>query len=480
MPVLPYKIFDLGGKGSDIGVVSACYQFAAIFALPATAKLSDKYGRRPFFLTGFIGSLVGFLVIAFSTKVWMIIAGRFIGGLFGASMPIAQAYISDVVGTAGKESGRLRAQLGSVFMAALIFAPGFGGGLAEFSLETPFFVSAGLAMLGFILGYFYITEPERNDEKKKNDDAVETIEEEPLSPEDVQVKDKKEEEADAAEYARNAPTIRVLWAAIFFSNLGFRSMIVMLAIWVNYKFGWSTKEFGFMASAVGIVGIGSNMILYGKMSDRYGTVATCCVSGFISMLFWIVTAFSRQTVNGGEGNFWTGPFLYLAATVIRTCFNSIFTTSSKTLLAKYATKKTQGTVMGSSESLNAIAGVIGPVIAGVIYDNEGQDYLPLVSAACYLVSFALILSVYFKERRESSANTKEDEEAEPLMVEFDTVKGELIFLRSRVHELEMEVATLKGSSSKSGAAPGARERRPSGIELMARRHADESSRHMMA
>jgi MFS family permease len=86
MPVLPYLTFSLGGNGRDLGYLSAAYQFASIFSLPTTSKLSDMYGRRPFFLIGFLGSLVGFLIIAFSTEVWHIILGRFVGGMFGASM----------------------------------------------------------------------------------------------------------------------------------------------------------------------------------------------------------------------------------------------------------------------------------------------------------------------------------------------------------------------------------------------------------
>ena len=87
--------------------------------------------------------------------------------------------------------------------------------------------------------------------------------------------------------------------------------------------------------------------------------------------------------------------------------------------------------MGFSESINAVAGVLGPLIAGAIYvrsprpnhkpeprqpsaltlsfaslalffalaslartqDEGGQDYLPLVSAGCYFISFVLVALV---------------------------------------------------------------------------------------
>ena len=43
-------------------------------------------------------------------------------------------------------------------MFALIFAPGFGGGLSEFGLSTPFFVSAALAILGGTFAIIYLKE----------------------------------------------------------------------------------------------------------------------------------------------------------------------------------------------------------------------------------------------------------------------------------------------------------------------------------
>ena len=127
-PVLPFLIRGYGYGAIELGYASAFYQFASVFATPLTGALSDKYGRKRFFCIGFFGSAVGFLTIAMSGSIYGIYAGRFIGGCFGAAMPLAQAFISDVA--PGPQGGKYRAQLGSVFMAALIFAPGFGGGLA--------------------------------------------------------------------------------------------------------------------------------------------------------------------------------------------------------------------------------------------------------------------------------------------------------------------------------------------------------------
>jgi uncharacterized membrane protein len=334
-------------------------------------------------------------------------------------------------------------------MAALIFAPGFGGGLAEFSLDTPFFVSAGMCVVGFILGYFYITEP--NVDKKKEAPAAVTSTELSTNLNEIEIGDltsaseRAIADEDAAQYQRNLPYVRWIWLCSFLMNLGFRLFITVMAIWVNYKFNWASKEFGFMASAVGVLGIGSNLVLFGKMVGQYGDIKTCLIAMFLSTIFWVLTAFS-QTTNGPDatGTIWTGPILFIFATAARTCFNAITSTSVKTLLAKYATKNTQGSTMGKSESFNAVGGVIGPLLAGYIYDLDGQDYIPLVSAGCYFLAFLCILVVYLKDQGEGESKKDEDAEKEHLLAdEFETAKSEICFLKNRVMELEMENQTLR-------------------------------------
>ena len=83
--------------------------YAATYFLPMTAflgtaiastivgHLSDKQGRKPWMLVclgfGTIGSIVKYIV---RRNFWPFCIANFINGLFGASLPIAMAYVSDV------------------------------------------------------------------------------------------------------------------------------------------------------------------------------------------------------------------------------------------------------------------------------------------------------------------------------------------------------------------------------------------------
>ena len=106
---------------------------------------------------------------------------------------------------------------------------------------------------------------------------------------------------------------------------------------------------------------------------------------------------------------------------------------------------TQGKVMGTVESINAIAGVLGPLVAGAIFDEGYQDWLPVITACFYGLSALSVFAIYLHSKRTGHKVAPNEKK----LVDFNTVMGELIFLRSRVHELEVENERLR--STRKGA-----------------------------
>ena len=141
--------------------------------------------------------------------------------------------------------------------------------------------------------------------------------------------------------------------------------------------------------------------------------------------------------------------------------NAVFTTTTKTLIASYATPMTQGATLGNSESMNAVAGVLGPLCSGYIYDGGGKDILPLFTAGSYFIAFLTLHVIAGMEKKKMTLKKDEEEPIDPKekLVKFDSVKAELIYLRFKVHELQVENTNLRlRSRVKSGSADG-------GIEL---------------
>ncbi|KAF0138747.1 MAG: major facilitator superfamily permease [Rhodospirillaceae bacterium] len=77
----------------------AAYSFAMIFGATVLGQLSDRIGRTRTLGLALIGSLAGYLVCgaAVALKMPMLfLLGRFVGGLFAGSVPVAQVALLDM------------------------------------------------------------------------------------------------------------------------------------------------------------------------------------------------------------------------------------------------------------------------------------------------------------------------------------------------------------------------------------------------
>ena len=103
---MPRVIAELGGL-EHYAWVATGYMLASTVMVPIWGKLSDLYGRRPFFILGMILFLLGSALSGTSQDMVQLIAYRAVQGLgAGAMMPIAQAIIADVFPPASEANGR--------------------------------------------------------------------------------------------------------------------------------------------------------------------------------------------------------------------------------------------------------------------------------------------------------------------------------------------------------------------------------------
>jgi len=123
---LPRIVASLGGLEHYAWVVTA-YLLASTVSIPIYGKLSDIYGRRPFFIGGMVIFLIGSALAGTSQDMTQLIIYRGIQGLgAGAMMPIAMAIIGDVFPPAerGKWQGLIVAVFGLSSMLGQRWAVG--------------------------------------------------------------------------------------------------------------------------------------------------------------------------------------------------------------------------------------------------------------------------------------------------------------------------------------------------------------------
>ncbi|MCW2679062.1 MAG: transporter [Frankiales bacterium] len=119
---------DLEGQTAQAWVTTS-YLIASTITTPLYGKLSDIYGRKPFYLFAISIFIVGSVLCGTAQDIYQLAAYRAIQGLgAGGLMSLAFAIVGDLVSP--RERGRYQAYFMSVFATSSVLGPVLGGALA--------------------------------------------------------------------------------------------------------------------------------------------------------------------------------------------------------------------------------------------------------------------------------------------------------------------------------------------------------------
>lgn len=119
---------DLNGLSVQAWVTTA-YLITSTISTPLYGKLSDIYGRKPFFLAAIAIFVIGSAACAFSTSMYMLAGFRALQGIgAGGLFSLALAIVGDIV--APRERARYQGYFLAVFGTSSVLGPVIGGFLA--------------------------------------------------------------------------------------------------------------------------------------------------------------------------------------------------------------------------------------------------------------------------------------------------------------------------------------------------------------
>jgi predicted MFS family arabinose efflux permease len=160
LPVL--SVYAMSMEGATpllVGVIVGGYALTqALFQVPF-GTISDKIGRKPTLFVGLLIFLIGSVVAALSTDIYMLMVGRFLQGA-GAIGAVVTAMISDLVPE--EVRGKAMAMMGGTIAISFALAMGLGPVLgAAYGVDFLFWVTSGLAILAMLLLFTKVPTPPR-------------------------------------------------------------------------------------------------------------------------------------------------------------------------------------------------------------------------------------------------------------------------------------------------------------------------------
>jgi EmrB/QacA subfamily drug resistance transporter len=150
---MPVIIGDLQGFSLYAWVFTA-YMMASAVTVPIYGKLSDIYGRKPFYVLGVGMFMLGSMAAGMVHTMGQLIAARTFQGLgAGAMLTMPRATVGDIFNP--RERGRWMGVISSIFGIASIIGPALGGWITDqWNWRWIFYINlpvAAIALIGIVM-----------------------------------------------------------------------------------------------------------------------------------------------------------------------------------------------------------------------------------------------------------------------------------------------------------------------------------------
>lgn len=337
------------------------YSVAQFFLAPLWGRLSDRLGRRPILILGLLGSAASYVVFAYADTLAILFLSRIMAGIGGATVPVAQAYIADIT-PPEKRAGNL-GLIGAAFGLGFIFGPAMGGILAPISSQAPGLAAAALCFGNGVLAFFYLPESLSREEREERDRGVA-----PPRLRDFRIA------------LSNATTARILLLSFLFT-VAFAAMQPTFPLYGAIRFQLEERHVGYLFAFLGTVSAIMQGGLVRRLVPLMGERRLIQLAGFPFIAGLLVIAYAHSI-----------PVLLLGLALLALGFGGTLP-SIVSLLSRVAPSQLQGSVLGIGQSVGSLARIIGPTLAGVVYDLRGMEWPYLggawVAGAALLVALTL-------------------------------------------------------------------------------------------
>lgn len=353
IPILPFYIDSFGASGRDLGLLMSSFAAMQFIFAPIWGSLSDQYGRKPILIIGVLGNGLSHLLFGLSTQLWMLFASRIMAGILSsATMPTAMAYIGD--STSEEERGGGMGIMNAAIGVGVIFGPGLGGWLASDSLSLPFFLAAALST--FALFPILIALPESLPPEKRTD-------------REIGVRGIQFTELRKALFG----PIGFLLILAFLLSFGLTSFEGIFGLYALKIYGYGPKTVGTIIVIIGIIMTIMQGILTGPLSKRWGEAKIIQVSLIVSAVGFVLMLQAKTF----QGVLLTVNFFIIGNSLLRPAVSS--------LISKRASGG-QGKAMGWNNSFMSLGRIIGPMLAGFLFDIK-TSYPYLNGSSIMLMGF---------------------------------------------------------------------------------------------
>ncbi|WP_179033041.1 MFS transporter [Paenibacillus kribbensis] len=351
IPILPDYLKQFHAAGTAAGYLVAAFGAAQFLFSPIGGRWSDQYGRKKMILIGLALTVISDYIFAIAYHLPVLYLARFIGGIgLGIMVPSVLAYVADI--TTHDQRAKGMGYLSAAMSLGMVLGPGIGGLLAGFGVRFPYFIAAGLGLVATVLTF--------------------------VLPETLPVEKRTQVHKKAATPSIWKQLVQSftlpyfpLLVLVLVMTFGLVNYETVFSLYIEQKYGFSSMEISVLITLGAAIGIIVQVWFMDKLIRRigeYNLIRYSLIVTSIALLLMLIK------VN----------FSYLiAVSALFFLFNSLLRPTVNTLLSKQAGDQ-QGFVAGLNTTYNSLGNILGPVIAGTLFDVHIN--LPYILGAFILMA----------------------------------------------------------------------------------------------
>jgi DHA1 family tetracycline resistance protein-like MFS transporter len=338
LPVMPSLIEEVGGltlAEAAIwgGILTTSYAVMQFVFSPIVGNLSDRFGRRPVMLVSLAVMALDYLVMAVAGSLWLLLAGRIVGGIAAATHSTANAFMADI--SEPHQKAARFGLVGAAFGIGFVLGPLLGGIMAEFGTRAPFYAAAALAALNLVFGLLVM--PETLPARLRRPFRL-----------------ARANPFGAFLSVGRLPGVGRLLTMFFLYQVAFMVYPAVWSYFATARFGWEPRMIGFSLAAFGI----AMALVQGGLIRVILRVLGERKTVFYGLVFNLFAFMALGLVESGTVAMILTPLTALGAVV---------TPALQGIMSRTAPDDAQGELQGVISSTASLAMVVSPLIMTQVF-----------------------------------------------------------------------------------------------------------------
>ena len=388
VPLVPIYSRHYGASGFVIGAIIASFSAMQFIFSPIWGRLSDRHGRRPILLISTAGAALSYVLFAVGSgfenhtaALWTLLVSRIFAGICGGNITVAQAYIADI--TPPEHRSKRMGLIGMAFGLGFIFGPALSGiALKLFGATGPGWTAAALCAANFILAFCILAES--------------------LKPDSSQAT--RRPHFAQWGHTLSQPKIGLLILIFFLATFAFSCFESTLPLLVsdNFNLGITVDETKPATTVIslfvfcGIIGAFIQGGAIGRLVKMFGEPKLISLSLLLTGISLMLLPFIK-----GDGQLkWLAvlraadwPWIKMLLALALLAVGSALTRPPLFgLLSNLTPANEQGATIGVAQSAGALARILGPLFAAILYLRIAP--LPYVFCGGLSILAALLTWLY--------------------------------------------------------------------------------------